>query len=189
MTRILLTALLYASLAWCANAEGLDEGLKTEIEALRAGDMRKLVLAEGRDLSDIAFTTEDGTPATLADSDGKIRIVNFWATWCAPCRQEKPALDALNRDLSGADFEVIAIATGRNTPEAIKRFNAEVGVESLTTYLDPRGAVARSAGVLGLPVSIIVDRNGTEIARLTGGADWSADSARAIIARLIAAGG
>ena len=63
--------------------------------------------------------------------------MNFWATWCAPCRREKPTLDALQRELGGADFAVIPIATGRNGPEAIERFNAEVGITALPTFLDP----------------------------------------------------
>jgi len=188
MTRFVMTALLYASLAMPAIAGGLDAGLQAEIEGMREGDMRKLVVAEGRDLADAAFTDTDGTARTLAESNGKIRIVNFWATWCAPCREEKPALDALNQTLQGPEFEVIAVATGRNTESSIKRFNSEVGIESLTTYLDPKGTMAREAGVLGLPVSIIVDRDGQEIARLTGGADWSSESAKAILERLIGAG-
>ena len=186
MTRLLLTALLYASLAAAAIAGGLDDATRAEIEGLKAGDMRKLVLTDGRDLSDAAFTDSEGIEMHLSDSNGKIRIVNFWATWCAPCREEKPALDALNRDLQGPDFEVIAIATGRNSSSSIKRFNAEYGIESLTTYLDPKSQMARELGVLGLPVSIIVDRDGNEIARLTGGADWSDAPARDILSRLIA---
>lgn len=105
-----------------------------------------------------------------------------------PCRQEKPSLDALNADLAGPEFEVIAIATGRNSPAGIKKFNKDVGVKTLTTYLDPKQQAAREMGVLGLPITVIVDSEGNEIARLQGGADWNSDSARAILARLIEAG-
>ncbi|NNU79642.1 TlpA family protein disulfide reductase [Halovulum dunhuangense] len=190
MTRPILTALLYASLVLTANplaAAGLDPALKAELEALREGDMRKLVFTgDARDTDGITFQTAAGETRALSDSDGKVRIVNFWATWCAPCRQEKPALDALNKAMAGPDFEVIAIATGRNSLEGIARFNAEVGVESLTTYVDPASAAARAMGVLGLPVSIILDREGNEVARLAGGADWTSASTRAILDRLIA---
>ncbi|MEM9813506.1 MAG: TlpA disulfide reductase family protein [Pseudomonadota bacterium] len=184
MLRPVLLA-LYTALALAAipAAAADPEGLR----ALRDGDMRKLVVHDQpRDAVDVVFTTADGVEHRLADLDGKIRIVNFWATWCAPCRHEKPALDALEQALGGADFEVVALATGRNSLDGIKRFNAEVGVTALETRLDPRSDAARLMGVLGLPASILLDREGREIGRLTGGADWTSDSARAIMERLIA---
>ncbi len=179
MFRLILTALLYASLSLGANAQALDE--------LRTGDMRKLQVHDSpRDLPELGFETRDGTALDLSDSAGKVRVLNFWATWCAPCRTEKPSLDRLQAELGGGEFEVIAIATGRNTEASIEKFNAEVGIKHLTTYLDPGSQAARSVGVLGLPVSILVDREGREVGRLTGGADWDSESARAILAALIA---
>jgi len=190
--RPVLAAFLYAAAALGANpaaASGIDSSLRAELEALRTGEMKKLVLHETpRDTPDIEWQTPEGTAVLLSDSDGKLRILNFWATWCAPCRLEKPSLDALNADMAGPDFEVIAIATGRNRPAGIKKFNKDVGVKSLTTYLDPKQQAARDMGVLGLPITVIVDREGNEIARLQGGADWGSDSARAILARLVEAG-
>jgi thiol-disulfide isomerase/thioredoxin len=186
-------ALLYAALAAFANPAAVaaqDAGTRDRIEALKAGEMRKLVVhAEPVAIEQVAFIDETGTERTLAESDGKVRLVNFWATWCAPCRTEKPSLDALQRELGGAEFEVIAIATGRNDPAAIERFNAEVGVTALDTNLDPRSAVARAMNVPGLPVTVVLDREGREIARLMGGADWDSESARAIVAALLAEGG
>ncbi|MEM7613584.1 MAG: TlpA disulfide reductase family protein [Pseudomonadota bacterium] len=192
MTRPLMIPLLYAALTLTA-IPALAQGIPTEtldqITEMREGDMRKLVVHDtAKPAGDVPYLTLDGTERTLADSNGKIRIVNFWATWCAPCKHEKPALDALNKDLNGPDFEVIAIATGRNSEAGIKKFNAEVGIETLVTYLDNRSAAARQMGVLGLPVSVVLDRDGNEIARLQGGADWTSESTRAIMDRLIAAG-
>lgn len=185
----LTAALLYAALPFGANpatAQVLDEQTRAEIEALREGDMRKLVVHETPvPLEAEPFTDAEGTPMTLADSDGKLRLVNFWATWCAPCRREKPALDALQRDLGGEGFEVIAVATGRNGLDDIERFNAEVGVTALATHLDPRSELARAMSVPGLPVTVVVNREGAEIARLMGGADWTSPSARAIVGRLL----
>ena len=182
-------ALLYTALLACANAAaaaGLTEAELAEIAEMRDGEMRKLVLhEEARPAPDTAFTDVDGLEETLADSDGKVRLVNFWATWCAPCRQEKPALDALQQDLGGEEFAVIAVATGRNSPEAIVRFNEEVGVTALDTHLDPRSALAAAMNIPGLPVTVVLDRDGNEIGRLMGGADWDSASARAIVQRLI----
>lgn len=189
MTRPILFALLYAALALTANpgiADTLSEAERGELNALREGSIRKLIFHKaGKDVGQIAYTTKAGEGRRIADSNGKIRVVNFWATWCAPCRQEKPSLDALQAQLGGADFEVIAIATGRNTEANIKRFNEEVGIKHLATNLDPKSKAAKSMAVLGLPVSVIIDRDGNEIARLAGGADWASASAVAIIKRLM----
>lgn len=185
-------ALLYSALAAFANPAGaqvLDADARSEIEALKTGDMRKLVVhAEPVPVGQVAFTDKAGAEHVLADSDGRLRLVNFWATWCAPCRTEKPSLDALQRGMGGADFEVIAIATGRNDPAAIERFNAEVGVTALETNYDPKSALARAMNVPGLPVTIVLNREGQEIARLMGGADWDSESARAILGYLVEAG-
>jgi thiol-disulfide isomerase/thioredoxin len=178
-------ALLYTALLAFANpaaAGGLSVEQRAELEALREGDMRKLVVhAEPLPAPDVAFSNPDGTPETIADSNGQVRLVNFWATWCAPCRREKPALDALQRDLGGEDFAVIAIATGRNSPEAIERFNEELGITALETHLDPDSALAAAMNIPGLPVTVLLDRDGAEIGRLMGGGDWDQPSAHAIV--------
>ncbi|WP_233416689.1 TlpA family protein disulfide reductase [Halovulum marinum] len=190
--RCVLAALLYAAAAVGANpalAAPLTAELRTELEALRSGAMKKLVIHDApRAIPALSVETPDGGTVALADSNGKLRILNFWATWCAPCRMEKPSLDTLNAELAGPDFEIIAIATGRNSLEGIKKFNSDVGVTTLKTYLDPQQHVARQMGVLGLPITVVLDREGNEIARLQGGADWQSDSARAILARLLEAG-
>jgi thiol-disulfide isomerase/thioredoxin len=187
--RLAAAALLYIALLAVANpaaAQVLTEALRDEITALREGDMRKLVVHdEPVAAPEAAFTDPEGHEVTLADSNGRVRLVNFWATWCAPCRQEKPSLDALERGMGGADFAVMAVATGRNAPEAIADFNEDVGIETLETYLDPKAALAGAMNVPGLPVTAVLNRDGEEIARLMGGADWNSDSARAIVARLI----
>ncbi|MEO0911896.1 MAG: TlpA disulfide reductase family protein [Pseudomonadota bacterium] len=187
MLRILSTALLYVALGLGANAYAGD--LADDLNGLREGSMRKLVVhSEPRAAQEVMFYRKDGSEEALAATDGKVRVVNFWATWCAPCRAEKPALDALQAEMGGADFEVVALATGRNSPANIARFNDEVGIAHLATRLDPKSAAARAMAVLGLPVSVILDREGREIARLQGGADWDSASAKAIIQRLIADG-
>jgi thiol-disulfide isomerase/thioredoxin len=185
-TRTAAAALLYAALAATANpAAALDPAA---LDALRTGEMRKLVVADSpMPAPDLGFTDLHGNPLSLADSGGKVRLVNFWATWCVPCRAEMPALDALERDLGGADFAVIPIATGRNSLDAIAAFSAEAGITDLPTYLDPKGELARAMAVPGLPVSVLLDRDGNEIARLTGAAEWDGRDARALVEALTAA--
>jgi thiol-disulfide isomerase/thioredoxin len=183
MKKIML-ALVYTALAVGANpsfAQGVD------IAALRDGDMKKLVVHDAPvATSTVAFDlADDAGPATLEDWNGKYVLINFWATWCAPCRKEMPQLNALQKEFGGDDFEVLTIATGRNSPEGIIRFFEEAGVDSLPRHQDPKQALASQMGIFGLPISVIMDRDGKEIARLRGDADWSSDSARSIIKTLI----
>lgn len=168
-------------------ATGLANAAPADLEALREGDMRKLAIhAEPQRGSDVAFESEEGGEITLAEYEGKPVLVNFWATWCAPCRVEMPQLAALQDEYGGEDFEVVTIATGRNDPAGMERFLAEIGAETLPRHKDPRQTLARDFGVLGLPVTLILDAQGQEIGRLQGEADWSSDSARAIVEALIA---
>lgn len=174
---------LYLSLLGAANAAMADPALA----ALRAGDMEKLtVLEEPIAAPDTGFEDLAGNAMTLSDLRGRVVVLNFWATWCAPCREEMPTLSALDSALGGEEFRVVTMATGRNDAEAMARFMAEVGADGLTQYRDPRQALARSMGVLGLPVTVILDREGREVARLMGDADWSSASAMAIMEALIA---
>jgi thiol-disulfide isomerase/thioredoxin len=158
-----------------------------ELEALRDGSLKKLMFSEPKPVTEVGFTDLDGGSHSLADYDGQIVLLNFWATWCAPCRKEMPALDALQAELGGADFQVVTVATGRNSPAGLTRFFADEAIENLPLFTDPKQELARNMAVLGLPVTVLIDRQGNEIARLMGDADWNSDSARAIIAALIAA--
>ena len=184
--RKLISALLYTALLGLANTAHAD---MAEIEALREGDMRKLMFhAEPWEGSSTPFTAEDGSQMALTDYAGQIVVLNFWATWCAPCRKEMPHLSALQTRMGGDDLQVVTIATGRHPRPALERFFAEIGVDNLPLHTDERQALARSLGVLGLPATIILDREGREIARMQGEADWSSDSAIAILTELLALG-
>ncbi len=136
-------------------------------------------------MSGSTFTTEDGGTATLADFEGKHVLLNFWATWCAPCRKEMPMLSELQTEFGGDDFEVLTLATGRNAVPAIESFFDEIGVTNLPAHRDPGQKVAREMGVLGLPITVILDPEGREVARMQGDAHWSSESAKAMIAGLI----
>ncbi|NAZ37999.1 TlpA disulfide reductase family protein [Rubellimicrobium sp. CFH 75288] len=184
----LVAAALYTGALVAANAAAAD------LAALREGDMRKLALHDApRPAGTSAFETETGAPMTLADLAGEVVVLNFWATWCAPCREEMPTLSALQAELGDEGVRVVTLATGRNDPAAMARFMAEVGAAegpgALPLWRDPNQALAREMGVLGLPVTVILDREGQEVARLQGDADWSSESAVAILRALAAEGG
>ena len=174
---------LYTALLIGANAAAAD---LTTIEALRDGSMKKLNFHTAtKAVPEIQFTTADGDQKQMSDFHGKVILLNFWATWCAPCRVEMPMLSELQSGLGGDDFEVVTIATGRNAPGALKRFFEKAGIDNLPRHRDIKQQLARKMGVLGLPITVIINRKGAEIARLRGDADWSSDSAKAILTALI----
>lgn len=178
------SAVFYTGLALCTNTALADVAA---LEALRDGDMKKLVFhTDPQPVPDVAFVDQVEAETTLAAYRGKYVLLNFWATWCAPCRKEMPPLQALQTGFGGDDFQVVTIATGHNSVTGIRKFFEEVGVTTLPQYRDPKQALARQMTVLGLPISVILDPAGNEIARLRGDAHWDSDSARAIIAALIA---
>ena len=181
--RKLVSALLYTALLGVANQAVAET---PDIAALREGDMRKLVV-HGEPIagSDTPFMSEDGEEMTLADYAGQHVVLNFWATWCAPCREEMPMLSEMQAELGSDAFSVVTVATGRNPRPGMERFFDEIGVDNLPLHTDARQSLARSLGILGLPVTIILNPEGQEIARLQGDADWSSDSAYAIINALL----
>lgn len=183
----LVAAALYMALSLGAIPAHADTSAAA---ALRDGDMRKLIFhGTPEAVSKVAFDlADDAGQITLEEFHGKYILVNFWATWCAPCRHEMPMLSELQTEFGGDDFEVVTIATGRNSPAGIVKFFKDTGIDNLPRYQDPKQKLAAQMGVFGLPITVLIDREGREIARLRGDADWSSDSAKAIIAELIGAG-
>ncbi|MFC4173849.1 TlpA family protein disulfide reductase [Microvirga sp. GCM10011540] len=130
---------------------------------------------------DIAFLGPAGQTKSLADFKGKTILVNLWATWCVPCRQEMPALDKLQAELGAQDFEVVAINVDTRNPEKPKTWLQENGIRHLAYYADPGGkllqTLQKSGHVVGLPTTFVVDEAGCEIALLKGPAEWASDEA------------
>ena len=171
-----VAAAVYMAGLLAANAGVAQEA---DLSALLTGDMRKLVLhEEPLAVPDTPFDA-DGAEMTLQDLQGRVAVVNFWATWCAPCRTEMPTLAALQEAVP--DLRVATIAVGRQDPVEVDRFLREVGADALPRWRDPQQALARDMGVLGLPVTVILDAEGREVGRLTGDADWNGEAARALL--------
>ncbi len=120
----LCSLVLYASLALGANA-GMAQS--PEILDMREGSLKKLVFTDPSPVSEMTFIRADGGEGTLSDFAGRHVLLNFWATWCAPCRKEMPDLSELQSELGGDDFQVVTIATGRNPEPAMVRFFQGVG--------------------------------------------------------------
>ncbi|TCM84636.1 TlpA family protein disulfide reductase [Rhodovulum steppense] len=177
---------LYTALALGANTAAADPAA---LNGLREGDMRKLVFhAAPKPVPEIALIDEAEAPRALDEHLGRWVVLNFWATWCPPCRHEMPALDRLNAEFGGAGFAVVTVATGRNSPQGIDRLFSDLAIATLPKWRDPDSGLARQMGVMGLPVTVILNPEGQEIARMQGDAEWDSDSARAIVAALMNGG-
>lgn len=161
----------------------------TSRDKLASGDMLTFVFKkQAEPLADIAFEDGTGTKRSLADFKGRYVLLNLWATWCAPCRHEMPSLDRLQKRLGGKDFEVVALSVDRQGAGPSKKFLDDIKVEKLALYVD---STSKSLGALkatGLPTTILIDREGREVGRLAGPAEWDgADAVRLIEA--VAKGG
>jgi thiol-disulfide isomerase/thioredoxin len=137
-------------------------------------------------LADAAFQDAEGKPLKLSDWKGRVALVNLWATWCAPCRKEMPDLAKLQKQLGSEDFEVVAISVDRKGAEASAAFLKETGADSLRLYVEPTTAILNDIQALGLPATVLIDRQGREIGRLLGPADWASPEAIALVKAALA---
>jgi thiol-disulfide isomerase/thioredoxin len=128
--------------------------------------------ARPKPMPELRFNDADGRAHTLADFRGKVVLLNIWATWCEPCREEMPALDRLQAKLGGERFQVVALSVDQQGPEVARKFFADVGVKSLALYVDRSAQATFKLGAVGLPSTLLVDPRGREIGRHVGPAKW-----------------
>ena len=122
----------------------------------------------------------------LTNFRGKVVLLNVWATWCVPCREEMPTLDALQAQLGGGDFQVVALSIDQAGFPAVQQFFAEYGITHLKPYLAESLRVAAALAVYGLPTTILIDRNGRELGRRVGPAKWDSSDSIAFFQSIIA---
>src|SRR5487761_146315 len=127
-----------------------------------------------------SFADAQGKTLSLADFAGRLVLVNFWATWCAPCRKEMPSLERLQTRL-GDKIAILAISEDSGGQKTVAPFVARFGVTALRTYLDPTSAVGRAFKVDGLPTSFLVDRQGRVLGQVVGEAQWDSPKMISII--------
>ncbi len=151
------------------------------------GLIQEFTLTEGRpEVAALALTRADGTTLSLDDLEGRVVLLNFWATWCAPCVVEMPALDRLEAALGSDDFVVITASLDRQGHSLIVPFFEEHELTALEPLHLESPTAMKDFGLRGLPVTILIDREGQEIGRLMGDAKWDSFHAKELMRWAIA---
>lgn len=135
----------------------------------------------GRTAPEVLFTTAQGAEVTLADFSGDVLVVNFWATWCAPCVAEMPSLNRLQEALGDQGVQVMPISIDRGGMNAVVPFYNRLGLTALPIYLDPFGRVPGAFEAIGLPTTVIIGRDGRWLGTLAGDAHWDSPEALALV--------
>jgi thiol-disulfide isomerase/thioredoxin len=194
--RLIVPVLTVAALALLAAIYGIVTTLRNPADAacgpalakarqiapLAHGEVAAVLVAnEARALPALSFMDATGAPKSLADWRGRTVLLNLWATWCVPCRKEMPALQALQQELGGKNFEVLAVNIDTRDPEKPKAWLRDVGVDRLAYYADPSAKVFQELKLIGkafgMPTTLLIDPAGCEIATLAGPAEWASDDA------------
>lgn len=165
-------------------AQVIDAAARGELAALNG-------TGQGRGYADMGFKDASGTDMTIADFKGKALLVNFWASWCVPCREEMPALDAIATEYNSDRFMVLPINLdiGAGGQEKAQDFLDEGQFANLPLYADNSFAaferLKREAVAVGLPATLLLDPEGCELAVLQGPAEWHSNDGKAVVEALI----
>ena len=132
-------------------------------------------------MPELVFFDGTGKQRSLSEWRGQVVLLNLWASWCGPCRKEMPSLAALQRRFGSKDFEVVAISVDRGGAKVAQQFLEETQSRLLRLYVDPSAKSIETITALGLPATVLIDREGKEIGRLLGPADWTSPEAYRLI--------
>ena len=156
----------------------VDASAKGEVAGMQA-------VTQARPAPEIRFKGPDGAETGLSDLKGRLLLVNLWATWCAPCKAEMPALDRLQAELGGPDFTVVAINVDTRNLDKPPEWLKQAGIHALAFYADPGGrvlpAIQRDTQSPGLPTTMLIDPQGCTIGVMKGPAAWSSPDGLGLI--------
>jgi thiol-disulfide isomerase/thioredoxin len=164
------------------SAEQPGQQAKASAHPLATGTMATFVFKpQPEPLPDLQFVNASGAPMSLSGLKGKVILLNVWATWCAPCREEMPGLDKLQADLGSDKFEVLALAVDKSGIEGARKFLTDIKAEKLGVYADPTAKEGTRLKVIGMPTTILINADGLEVGRLIGPAKWDSEDAKRLI--------
>ena len=138
-----------------------------------SGSRFKMPLQEGKPAPDFTFSDLDGRQVSLSDFRGKVVLVNIWATWCPPCRDEMPSMQKLYERFKGEHFEILAVSIDADGREAVAPFMQQMNL-TFPALLDPEEKIRSLYAITGVPESFIIDRNGILVQKVIGPRDWAA---------------
>ena len=134
---------------------------------------------------DLNFMDGEGHARTLADFKGKVILLNIWATWCVPCRREMPTLDRLQAALGGVNFEVVPLSIDRKGMEVVNKFYDEIGIQHLARFIDSNREAFQKLAIVGIPTTLLIDRQERELGRLIGPSEWDSPDMLAFLTDII----
>ena len=149
------------------------------------GELRKFIFSEKTEVLPKPLILDANENMVEIGYDEDILIINFWATWCAPCKKEMPSLNSLAQNMKYEDIQIITIASGRNSKDAIDGFFDDNNLVNLKKYRDPRGRIAVKYGVTALPTTVVINPTGLEIGRIIGDIDWDTADVRSFFKKLV----
>ena len=182
-----LMAAWAAVLALAGLLASTDRGIAAPARSeLSVGQMQNFTFFDPpKQVAGVSFVDAQGRKLGLEDFRGKFVLVNLWATWCGPCRREMPSLDRLQARLSGGDFTVLALSQDRKGVAAVEKFLTQIGTKNLDVFVDASAQSARKLGAIGLPTTVLLNKEGGVIGRLIGSAEWDSDEAARLIKAVI----
>lgn len=174
-------------------ASGEAAAIETDVPRFESGRYQFTILRPAQELPPLRLFRLEGGTTDLSALRGKPILLNFWASWCATCRMELPALDRLYRDAWRGRVQVVAVSEDRGPREAVARFVKSLDLKALPIFLDPNGYVAHSDAenakkapfaLYGMPITYAISGSGAVVGYMPGDADWSSTAAGDLIAYL-----
>ncbi len=150
-----------------------DAGPKTILQSADQISVTSMPLhSKPRPLNPVSFVDATGKTLDLSAWSGKVVLLNIWATWCVPCREEMPTLDRLQQQLGGQYFEVVALSIDRGGMETVQKFYDQLGIKNLAIYVDETATALVRVGAYGIPATLLLSPDGQELGRLVGPTTW-----------------
>ncbi|MCH8683823.1 TlpA family protein disulfide reductase [Pedomonas mirosovicensis] len=189
LSHVFTLAACAAGLATLAPAAAFAAPAKTDLSRFATGDLQRLDFSQaGTPAPETTFEAKGGKTASLADFKGKVVVLNLWATWCAPCITEMPSLDKLQAMFPKKDVAVVTVSMDMAGWRVVEPFWQKRGLKNIAPYLDKKNQLALGFKARGLPLTVIYDRKGKEVARIAAPAEWDAKPAIDLIAVVVAQG-